>query len=724
MKTGKSARFLQPVSIIGFWDIRICFGFRNLRFGMWDWQPFKFTTVHLGPMPLPAFITNALTWWQWLILGAIPPLILALYFLKLKRQPLEVPSTYLWHRTIEDLHVNSLWQRLRQSILLFLQLLLIILIMLACLRPNWQGRKLSGDRFIFLVDTSASMSATDLGKTRLEAAKEQIADLIEQMKSSDSAMIISFSDIPWIEQEFTNNRRRLRRALAEVQPTHRTSNLDEALRYAAGLANPADSRERESDVISVADALPATLYIFSDGNVPDVSNFSLGNLDPLYTRMGSDDCENVGIVAFSAERHPENPNRLQIFGRIEHFTRENTSEDAAEATVDVEVDVFLDNTLVDAQRVQIREGGTGGFDVSLDNIDSGILKMEIQNSDHLKVDNEAYASVNPSRRAKVLVVSPGNEPLELALETEQVKKVAKITREPPSFLSKPIYGKQAAGGLYDLIIFDQCAPQEMPQSNTLFVGQLPPMDSWGAGEKQEIPQIIDMDRAHPLMQFIEMGNVNILEARPLKPPPGSTILIDSDLVQNDAEHSAIFAIAPRDGFEDAVMGFNIIDMAAGEANTDWHIRISFPLFVNNLLRYMGGMAGRFEARTNVKPGKPIVIRTETPATKIDVETPRGERSTIGRGSLGHFTFANTDQIGVYTIREEASQAVPRRFTVNLFDREESDIWPQPDLEIGHETVKGQLAWEPTRREAWKYVLIIALAILLLEWYVFNRRVYL
>ena len=62
-----------------------------------------------------------------------------LYFLKLKRQPLEVPSTYLWHRTIEDLHVNSLWQRLRQNLLLFLQLLLLLLAILACLRPSWQG---------------------------------------------------------------------------------------------------------------------------------------------------------------------------------------------------------------------------------------------------------------------------------------------------------------------------------------------------------------------------------------------------------------------------------------------------------------------------------------------------------------------------------------------------------------------------------------------------------
>ena len=48
---------------------------------------------------------NMLRPWQWLLLAAVPPAIIALYFLKLKRFPLEVPSTYLWKKTIEDLHV-------------------------------------------------------------------------------------------------------------------------------------------------------------------------------------------------------------------------------------------------------------------------------------------------------------------------------------------------------------------------------------------------------------------------------------------------------------------------------------------------------------------------------------------------------------------------------------------------------------------------------------------
>src|SRR5690349_23565078 len=94
----------------------------------------------------------------WVAIGLVPPAIFALYFLKLKRQPLEVPSTYLWTKVIEDLHVNSLWQRLRQSLLLFLQLLLVGLAILALLRPGWLGESLTGQKFIFLIDRSASMS--------------------------------------------------------------------------------------------------------------------------------------------------------------------------------------------------------------------------------------------------------------------------------------------------------------------------------------------------------------------------------------------------------------------------------------------------------------------------------------------------------------------------------------------------------------------------------------
>src|SRR6187455_2663553 len=93
----------------------------------------------VGNLNMFEFFRNTLAPWQWGLLALVPPAIIALYFLKLRRQPLEVPSTYLWKKSIEDMHVNSLWQRLRQNLLLLLQLLLVALAMLALLRPGWES---------------------------------------------------------------------------------------------------------------------------------------------------------------------------------------------------------------------------------------------------------------------------------------------------------------------------------------------------------------------------------------------------------------------------------------------------------------------------------------------------------------------------------------------------------------------------------------------------------
>jgi hypothetical protein len=183
-------------------------------------------------------LTNMLTpAWLWGLMAAIPPLIVALYFLKLRRQPLVVPSTYLWRKSIEDLHVNSLWQRLRRSLLLLLQLLLLLLLMVALINPTWRGPQLSGNRFIFLVDNSASMSATDTkaegAPSRLDLAKQRVGKMIDGLKGGDQVMLISFSDRAETVQEYTTNHREARRRLAAIQPSQRATSLGDALRLPA-----------------------------------------------------------------------------------------------------------------------------------------------------------------------------------------------------------------------------------------------------------------------------------------------------------------------------------------------------------------------------------------------------------------------------------------------------------------------------------------------------------
>src|SRR5262249_55009172 len=106
---------------------------------------------------LPVQFSSPLGGLEWGVLAGIPVAIIALYFLKLRRRPVQVPSTLLWRRSLEDLHVNSLFQRLRRNLLLFLQLLVVCLAMLALTGPRIKGTSQPGQRFVLAIDNSASM---------------------------------------------------------------------------------------------------------------------------------------------------------------------------------------------------------------------------------------------------------------------------------------------------------------------------------------------------------------------------------------------------------------------------------------------------------------------------------------------------------------------------------------------------------------------------------------
>ncbi|HTQ38534.1 MAG TPA: BatA and WFA domain-containing protein [Pirellulales bacterium] len=682
----------------------------------------------------------ALSAWQWALLLAVPPAIVALYFLKLRRQPLEVPSTYLWHKSVEDLHVNSLWQRIRQNLLLYLQLLLVLLVIFALLRPGWRSGMLSGGRYILLIDHSASMNATDVNPSRLDEAKRQALAMIDEMPSGEQAMVISFSDVARVEQGWTDVRRELSQAVNNIRPTHRSTSIEEALRVAAGLANPTHTTDENQKEI-----MPAKEFIFSDGKFPPATDVAPGHLELVYVPIGKTSAENVGIVAFSVRRNEDRENELEAFGSLQNF---------GAAEVAAPVDLLLNGNVIDASTVHVKPGETAGVSFHLGEVDSGVLELRLNQGDALPDDNCAWTAVNSLRRPKVLLVTPGNEALEMALATPRAGEMVEVSKAKPEVLMTKVHERAAAGGAFDLIIYDRCQPITMPQANTLFIGAVPPPETssapasntggtltpalsqrerekggatndkgpadtwWSLGAPVVYPQIIDLDRTHPLMQWLDLGDVDIAESRPVTPPSGGTRLIDSN-------KGTLLAVAAREGFEDAVLGFDIYTVDKnGEAapNTTWPIRRSFPAFVYAVLDYLGGANG-VQAGETVKPGQPVTLKSDAPVGELSVRTPQGTLLAVPRGQSGLFHFNQTDELGPYEVSQGSK--IVERFTVNLFDPAESDIPTAKDksIEIGHVTVEGRAAYESGRQETWKWLLVAGLVVLLLEWYMYNRRVY-
>jgi len=731
-------------------------------------------------------LINTLSFWPWAVLALVPPAIVALYFLKLKRQPLEVPSTYLWQRSIEDLHVNSLWQRLRRSLLLLLQLLLIALLLIALLRPSWQGEVLTGDRFIFLVDNSASMKATDVEPSRLAAAKQRVGKLIDAMQSGDVAMLVSFSDTAEVVQAFTGNRDLLRNRLASITATDRRTSLEPALRVIASAAGrtgstsgvaaedvasttgdptPAPSDEEPASDDSPAGPAPASVYMVSDGRFPPVDDPALQAVEPILLPVGRADAGNVGILAFAVRRHELDVDRMQAIARLQNFG-------SAPAKIDLELmlspaDADLtanasasgsppaDAQLIDAARLTIPPGEQRGASFDLGGVDQGLLWLRASTGDRLPVDDVARLVVSEPRRGRVLLVTPGDESLALALSTRAARRKAELRVEPPSFLGSDEYQQAATGGTFDLVVFDRCTPKTMPQANTWILGADPPGDDWSLGQREDVPRVIDIDNAHPLLAWADVSDLLVITGRPIDPPPGADVLIDTDV-------GPMLAVAARGVFQDLVAGFAMVEQraegggssdggdnttsgdnsaGAGEASpvatyvtTNWPARPSFPVFVMNLLEYLGRGGGRGMDEV-IRPGEVVSVDAPAGGAEVTVHPPEGSPYELLADSSGRVGITRTDELGIY--RVSASGKTLRRFAVNLFDPAESaigsgksagaasgDTATEAGDSPGDVALAGNARWQPGRRETWRWWLVGGLIILLAEWYIYNRRVYL
>jgi len=121
---------------------------------------------------------------------------------------------------------------------------------------------------------------------------------------------------------------------------------------------------------------------------------------------------------------------------------------------------------------------------------------------------------------------------------------------------------------------------------------------------------------------------------------------------------------------------------------------------------------------------PAVLRTATPVSQITVTSPRGDRFEVPRELQNTFVFSRTDDLGVYEVREGSGSKVTQQFAVNLFDTRESDLTPAEKIDIGFEEVKAQQGKQAARQELWKWLLLGAIGVLIFEWYIYNRRVYL
>ncbi len=664
----------------------------------------------------------------------IPPLI-ALYFLKLKRQVRLVPSTLLWKKAIEDLHVNAPFQRLRASLLLLLQLAVLILAALALGKPMRKAVQPFEDTVVILIDQSASMGVVEAdGRTRLEAAKEQAKLRIDNLGEDARAMVIAFCDRATVVASFDAHKDALKRKIDSIEQTQSTSQLGEAMALAEAYTqvNLMGAEEGGTDRPPEPMVSPATVFIFSDGRVEDADAVALQKFEVSRVNLVAlgERRDNVGIIAMDARRHYEQPQWLEVAAVVQNFGPEPRTLDAVLYVAGQHAGVQT-VTLAAGSATAVapeippspnadlaNEAGMGDMSVAaFDPVEfesGGVVEVVLRIDDALAADDRAWTVVEPPRPLKVLLVAEHNWLLERALAALPLT----LTRMTPAEYEAASEQQLSDGkrSLFDVVVVDRHNTSRLPVGNYFFWEGIPRLAGLEAGGVVDDEVVVNWDETHPMLRHVAVESLLLAQWRALRLPSDAEVLIEG-------ETGPVLAYLTREGSQFLLSAFSlVIDRPGGVAllNTHWSAGVDFIVFLQNAVQTLASnLAGT--GRRSVRPGEPITLSVPSRADHMTILRPDGSSERIATAGAVMAPYARTHLVGAY--RVEPAEPGADAFAVNLFNANESQVAPAESLTLGAGNVSAQAASVETNRPFWPVLLLALLGVLVLEWVVYNQRVF-
>ncbi len=627
------------------------------------------------------FLNPAAWWWLWLV-----PILIILYFLKLKREERIFPTTMLWHRTIEDLRVNTPFQRLKNNLLLFLQLLLLLLLIASLTRPFWSEEWIPGKHIIVLLDQSASMGTQEAdGQTRLDKAKVLIGKIIGDLSEQDRMMLAGFHSRVQILAPFTEMKPLLKEALSKATVTHNTTNLEEALKLAHAMAAKLSS---------------AKIYVVTDGAISNINEVmqalyagfeqKQGMVQPEFFLIGTAS-SNVAILNLQVK--PRFDQTCQVFARLQ-----NTGNDPVKGIIELS----CAGKLLSEENKLLEFNPKDVHGVLWDHIPMQESRLELrfqatQGQDCLETDNIAYYSLGSLEKFQV----------GLALQNPFLLKVFQAQDIEICKIADTDFAKPQGIFNYDLVVVDHTIENAtQPPGNYIFfnsIPTLPKLEKAGdlvskarAGQKLLIG---DQHDVHPMLRFVDLRKLNIAKAMKLTLPPETISLLE-------AEDQPIIALLTQSESTYLIIGFDLWQ-------SDWPLQLSFPIFISNALEWFQQQRPSYNKTT----GQPLKLQLPREITKVQFLQPTNMENEVLIEPGQDIVLGTADFVGFYEVKAQPN--FTRSIAVNLFSLEESTITPAQEVHIGKSNV-AQNTPKLMNQELWSLFVLVALAVMLLEWYVYHR----
>lgn len=624
-------------------------------------------------------------------LGLLLPVIIAFYLLKLRRKEQPVPSTYLWRRVVRDVEANAPWQKLKPNLLLILQLLFLLALILAVTRPFTWSSGISGSAAIFVFDTSSSMNATDIAPSRIEAAKERAAQLVDELPDSARVTIIAAGDDARVLLSSSLDRRQAHLAIQQIRAGIGGSEMNIALELASAIA----ARQPGTEIV-----------VLSDGRVDLPQQITL-KAGLRYLPFGLSG-ENQAISQLSLSANAGGS--LDAFVQVSNF-----GEQAATRRLLLYADTVLINAF-DLQAIP----ASGQKRVIAEGLPQGtrVVEARLSDSDILALDDIAYAVQPAVQPVTVRLVSNGNRYLPIALKLlTGVELTEQAGSGQPVDADTPAPAAPSSVDTPDIWIYNQTVPDVLPPGGSMvFIDPPRSTDLFTVTGMQETPVLRIIDPADPLVSSVSLAQTSLRDAVQIALPAWATPVVAGDLP--DGNIPLLFRGEPG--------GRKVIVMALtmDTLRSDLPLQLAFPVLWANIIHWLAPDAGSLVA-PQAAPAQQVTFRA--PAASASGETvdavvtlPDGSSTTLQMQENG-FVFAGTQQTGVYRIQFPGSEQQDALFAVNAYSPQEAILKPSASLPatLAADQPAGAGS-DLAAREWWRPLTFLALGLLTGEWLVYQR----
>ncbi len=597
-----------------------------------------------------------------LLLGYIP--ILILHILKPRRVESIVSSAMLWKADVVAATAARPWSRLRRSWLLLAQLLVVTLLALAWANPVMKKPSPLADHTVVVLDTSASMGAIEGETSRLDVAKEEAANVWQELPSGAKISLVLAGPQPRVLVTATTNQSTFENAVDEVEVAPGPADLAQAMTLAEGLETP----EARLGIVLVSDGghteqelagLPLGVTHRPVGSESQNQAITSLTVDPSAEGLG---------VTVVAEQSRGGPTTVLLTVSVDGDPKRVLDIELQEGQPTItELDV------PNGEQVVASISAVSSDDTDSEDSDTPELASA---SDLLAIDNQAFATARDQRSTTVALVGDPTPFLEAMVAAQQGVEVVDNSKT-----------------VADLVIYSGVdVPEDINQP---FVAIRPPSGLPGITVDGDIEGPIPTLVANndSLLAGLDLSSVRIGPSQQVASNGAETLV--------GAEGAPLLLRGTRNGVP-------FIYWAFEPADSTLPVDLAFPVLGQRMFQEL-------TRSTTVPPSVTVGTALPVPAGRSSiVRGPDGEETEISPQVGG----TTVDTPGLWTISQVDG---PSRTVAANVGRQEFLIDPLPVAETSPRPLRpGEEL--PTTSTSLRWLLILgATALAIWEWLLTRRR---